>query len=131
MQSPLILLPSLELPAHRKSGHSVSFAHSASLNPTNTISSVTASGRFTSIPFVARSCNCSSSLIVGSLSFNFISLYNIPLVLKNFFSGNPLNACHFFNSSYVGFSSTIWRCVYATPCSSSHFPAFWQVEHFG
>ena len=40
-------------------------------------------GRFTNIPLVASSFNCSSSLICGSLSFNCISLYSIPLVLKN------------------------------------------------
>ena len=57
-------------------------AHSASLNPVSTVSPSTSSGRFISIPFVASSFNCSSSFIVGSLSFNCISLYSIPLVLK-------------------------------------------------
>jgi hypothetical protein len=48
--------------------------HSVSLKPTSTLSSSTTKGRFTSIPFVARSLICSSSLISESLSFNFISL---------------------------------------------------------
>lgn len=48
--------------------------HSSSLNPTQTVEPVTRIGRFTSIPSVARSSYFSSSVISGSLSFNFISL---------------------------------------------------------
>ena len=48
--------------------------HSASLNPVITVLPSTINGRFTNMPLVASSCNCSSSLMVGSLSFNFISL---------------------------------------------------------
>ena len=88
------------------------------------------SGRFTSIPSVARSFNWSSSVISFSLSFRFICLYNIPLVLKNFLSGSPLIVYHSFNSSYVGFSSLIARFSNYTLCASSHFNAFMQVLHF-
>ena len=31
----------------------------------------------------------------------------------------------------AGGSSLMWRAVKAAPCASSHFRAFWQVEHFG
>ena len=48
--------------------------HSPSLNPVNTKSSPTTSGRFTSIPSVASKASCSSSLMEGSLSFKDISL---------------------------------------------------------
>ena len=73
--------------------------HSASLKPVSTVSSSTTSGRFTSIPSVARSFNCSSSLISGNLSFNCMLLYKSPLVLKNLFNGSPLFLYHSFNSS--------------------------------
>ena len=49
-------------------GCSLTF-HSSSLNPTSTKSSPMRSGRLMSIPSEASSLNCSSSLIVGSLSF--------------------------------------------------------------
>ena len=55
----------------------------------------------------------------------------MPLVLKKRFKGSPLFSYHSFNSSFVGFSSMIWRSSYAIPFSSSHFFAFLQVLHFG
>ena len=67
--------------------------------PVSTVSPSTTSGRFTSIPSVARSFNCSSSPIPGNLSFNCMLLYKSPLVLKNFFNGSPLFSYHSFNSS--------------------------------
>lgn len=73
--------------------------HSTSLKPVSTVSPSTTSGRFTSIPSVARSFNCSSSPIPGNLSFNCMLLYKSPLVLKNFFNGSPLFSYHSFNSS--------------------------------
>ena len=88
------------------------------------------SGRFTSIPSVARSFNWSSSVISFSLSFRFICLYNMPLVLKNFLSWSPLIVYHSFNSSYVGFSSLIARSSNSTLCASSHFNAFSVYEYF-
>src|SRR5699024_6342157 len=54
-------------------------AHSFSLNPGITKSSPTRSGRFTSIPSVARSSYCSSSLISFKRSFNSSSRYFMPL----------------------------------------------------
>ena len=48
--------------------------HSASLKPASIVSFVTITGRFTNIPLVASSLNCSSSLIAGSLSLSCISL---------------------------------------------------------
>lgn len=59
--------------------------HSLSLKPTKTKPLPIKSGRFTSIPSVARSFNCSSSDIAGSLSLSSIDLYRSPDVLKNFF----------------------------------------------
>ena len=75
------------------------FSHSASLKPTRTLSPLIRNGLFTSIPSVARSLSCSSSLISGNLFFSSMDLYNCPLVLKNFFSGKPLFSYHSFNSS--------------------------------
>lgn len=49
-------------------------SHALSLKPGCTPFSLTRSGRFTSIPSVARSASCSSSLMPGSLSFSDISL---------------------------------------------------------
>jgi len=62
----------------------------AALKPVMTKSPFTTMGRFTSIPSVASSFSCSSSVMVGSFSFKFMDLYSRPLVLKNFFSGRPL-----------------------------------------
>lgn len=87
-------------------------------------------GRFTNIPSVDRSWYCASSLIVGSFSLSFCSLYKFPLVLKKRFNGNPLFSCHCFNSSTVGFSSLIGRTSASYPASSTHFSAFLQVVHF-
>ena len=103
--------------------------HSSSLNPASTISPATTKGRFTSIPSVASSSSCSSSLIPGNLSFNFNSLYKLPLVLKNRFNGSPLFLYHSASSSFEGFSSFIGRPLYAIPFSSSHLSAFLHVEH--
>ena len=74
---------------------------------------------------------CSSSLIVGSFSLSFSSLYTNPLVLKNFFTGRLLRGIHAFNSSTVGFSSTIKRLVNSMLFSVNHFLAFWHVLHAG
>lgn len=99
-------------------------AHSFSLKPVSITSSPTMSGLFTSIPFVARSLNCSSSLISRSLSFNCISLYNMPLVLKNFLRGSPPRVYQLLSSSYVGFSSFMWVQANFTPTEAlSHFIA--------
>ena len=59
------------------------------------------------------------------------SLYTNPLVLKNFFTGRPLRGIHAFNSSTVGFSSTIKRLVNSMLFSVNHFLAFWHVLHAG
>ena len=50
------------------------FSHSSCLNPTKTISSETNNGRFTNLPLLASNSICSSSVMLGSLSFRFISL---------------------------------------------------------
>ncbi|MCS3281737.1 hypothetical protein NXV73_02240 [Bacteroides salyersiae] len=92
---------------------------------------VTTNGRFTNLPLVANKAICSSSLMVGSLSLRFSSLYTNPLVLKNFLTGNPLRGIRAFNSSIVGLSSTMSRLVYSMLFSVSHFFAFWQVLHAG
>lgn len=105
--------------------------HSASLNPTSTKSSATRIGRFTNIPSVAKSAYCSASVMPGSLSFSCSSLYFKPLVLKNDFSVLPLFLCQLFISRAVGFSSFMFRASKLMPCASSHFRAFWVVEHFG
>ena len=46
------------------------------------MTSPTNSGLFTNIPLVANNFICSSSSILGNLSFKCISLYKLPLVLK-------------------------------------------------
>lgn len=109
---------------------SVAF-QSVSLKPTRTKPSPIRIGRFTIMPSDASKLYCSSSLMVGSLSFSFSSLYNCPLVLKNFFSGKPLFLCQSFNSSTVGLF--FWICLSSkvTLLASSHFLAFWQVVHLG
>lgn len=91
-------------------------SHSFCRNPTKTLSSVTRIGRFTSMPSVESSSSCSSSDISGRRSFSFISLYSIPLVLKNRFSGKPLLSYHACSSSFVGFSVLISPTV-----------RFWQL----
>ena len=106
-------------------------SHSASLKPTRTKSSPMMRGRFTSMPLVESSSICSSSLISGSLSFSCISLYSIPLVLKNFFRGRPLFSHQVFSSSAVGFCSTMCLSSKATPFPSNHALAFLQVVHLG
>ena len=103
------------------------FSHSSGLKPTRTKLSVTTNGRFTNLPLVANSAICSSSLIAGSFSLSFSSLYTNPLVLKNFFTCRPLRGIHAFNSSTVGFSSTIKRLVNSMLFSVNHFLAFWHV----
>ena len=75
------------------------FSHSSGLKPTRTKLSVTTNGRFTNLPLVANSAICSSSLIAGSFSLSFSSLYTNPLVLKNFFTGRRLPVKKFFNTS--------------------------------
>ena len=73
-------------PEHKRSGRFLGWikglfrcgysrrAHSASLKPVSTRSSRTTSGRLTSIPSVASSRSCSSSLIPSSRSRRFIAL---------------------------------------------------------
>ena len=114
-----------------KQGLDNDFSHSSGLKPTRTKLSVTTNGRFTSLPFVASNAICSSSVMEGSFSLSFSSLYTKPLVLKNFFIGNPLRGIHAFNSSTVGLSSTMSRLVYSMLFSISHFLAFWHVLHAG
>mgnify|MGYP004664363381 CR=1 FL=1 len=102
--------------------YSIFSVHSFSLNPGNTKPSATTSGLFTNMPFVARSCSCSSSPMSGSLSFSFISLYSMPLVLKNFLRGSSLRVYQLLSSSYVGFSSFIWvQANFAPTETLSHF----------
>ena len=84
------------------------------LNPTRTKESEMISGRFTSIPSVANNASCSSSLMVGNLSFKDMDLYKRPLVLKNFFNGRPLCLYQRVSSSFVGFCSLMWRAVQET-----------------
>ena len=64
-------------------------------------------------------------------TLSFSSLYTNPLVLNNFFTGRPLRGIHAFNSSTVGFSSTIKRLVNSMLFSVNHFLAFWHVLHAG
>src|SRR5699024_5482404 len=102
-----------------------------SLNPTRIRSPSMRRGRFTSMPSLARRRICSSWLISGSRSLSPSSLYFMPLVLKNFFTGRPLIPIHFVSSSSVGFSSTMCRSWNAIPLSSRYFFARLQVLHFG
>ena len=123
-------------------GHSAS-SHSACLKPTNTKSSPTRMGRLTSIPSEARRANCSSSLMVGSLSLSSKARYCWPLVLKKRFRGRPLLACHSLSSASVGLSFLMSRAtkeesgfsshwaVKANPRSASQWEAFPQVVHLG
>ena len=65
-------------------------SHSLSLNPTREAFSVTKIGRFTNIPSVASKSSFSSSDIAVSFLESSISLYKMPLVIKNFFKSKPL-----------------------------------------
>ena len=113
------------------SPHILSLFHSFSLKPIRTKSSAMINGLFTNIPFVDKISICSNSDIELRRSFRFICLYNIPLVLKNFFIGNPLLFIHCVNSWTDGLSSTICLSSYPISLSSNHFFAFRQVLHFG
>ena len=104
-------------------------SHSFSLNPVSTQFSPITSGRFTSIPSVDSNAICSSSLMVGNLSFNCMDLYSCPLVLKNRLSGSPLFWYQVFSSSSDGCSSFIGRVVYGISWASNHASAFLHVEH--
>lgn len=65
--------PSMPLSPHVSSFNA---SHSFSRKPVSTTVSVTTNGRLTSIPSLARSCSCSCSLIVGSLSLSCIERYS-------------------------------------------------------
>ena len=103
--------------------------YSDSLKPNSIAESVTRIGLLTNMPSLARSSSCSSSLMFVILSFSPISLYSIPLVLKNFLSGNPLCLYHFVSSSFVGRSSLISLSSKLNPFSISQALAFFAVLH--
>ena len=94
---------------YKKNGCYSRSSHSFSLKPGRAKSSPTSSGRLTSMPSVASSAYCSSSVMAGSLSLSPSALYCRPLVLKNRLSGRPLFSCHARSSCSVGLSCLISR----------------------
>ena len=86
--------------------------------------SFTRTGRFTSMPSLAKSFSCSSSDISGSFSFRDKARYARPLVLKNLRSGSPLAFHQAYSSFSEGRLDWISRSVYATPWASKKRFAF-------